>query len=172
MMDFRSLLLDFPSGAAKDLYIQKVIGTKGQFGALLDLSLYDPDPVAWRAAWILDGADELRPGLASAYLDKIVRALPELESKGSLRSLLRMLCRYDIPEKSQGLLIDLCFGYLTSELIPVAVKAHAMLIVYNHVLLYPELKEELVTVLQDQIDNNSVGFLSRARRLIKQMEKL
>jgi hypothetical protein len=171
-MDFRSLLLDFPSGAEKDLYIQKVIGSKDLFATLLDLSLFDPDPVAWRAAWILDGSDELQAGLASRYLNKIVRALPKLESKGSLRSLLRMLCRYDIPEESQGLLIDLCFGYLTSELIPVAVKAHAMQIVYNHVLLYPELKEELVTILEDQIDNNTVGFLSRARRLIKQMEKL
>jgi hypothetical protein len=47
-----------------------------------------------------------------------------------------------------------------------------MQIAYNHVLLYPELKDELVTILEDQIDNNSVGFLSRARRLIKQMEKL
>jgi hypothetical protein len=70
------------------------------------------------------------------------------------------------------LLIDLCFGYLSSEIIPVAVKAHAMQIIYNHVLLYPELKDELVTILEDQIDNNTVGFLSRARRLIKQMEKL
>jgi len=171
-MDFRSLLLDFPSGAEKDLYIQKAIGSKDQFDTLVDLSLYDPDPVAWRAAWILDGADELQPGLAGKYLDKIVQALPMLESKGSLRSLLRMLCRYDIPEEAQGLLIDLCFTYLTSELYPVAVKAHAMQIAYNHVLLYPELKDELVTILEDQIDNNSVGFLSRARRLIKQMEKL
>lgn len=172
MMDFRSLLLDFPSGAAKDLYIQKVIGTEGQFAALLELSLADKDPVAWRAAWILDGADELKPGLAGEYLEKIIGALPNMESKGTLRSLLRMLCRYDIPEESQGLLIDLCFGYLSSELIPVAVKAHAMQILYQHVLIYPELKEELVTILKDQIDNNSVGFLSRARRLIKQMEKL
>ena len=171
-MDFRSLLLDFPSGATKDLYIQKVIRAKSHFVTLLDLALYDEDPVAWRAAWVLDGADELEPGLASDHLVKIVEALPELSSLGTLRSILRMLCRYDIPEDSQGLLIDLCFSYLTSELYPVAVKAHAMQIVYQHVLLYPELKDELITILEDQIENNSVGFLSRARRLIKQMEKL
>ncbi len=171
-MDFRSLLLNFPSGAEKDLYIQEVIGTKGQFGSLLKLALHDKDPVAWRAAWVLDGSDEQEAGLARPYIIKIVKALPALESKGSLRSLLRMLCRHDIPEVVQGLLIDLCFSYLSSELYPVAVKAHAMQIVYLHVLIYPELKDELVTVLEDQIDNNSVGFLSRARRLIKQMEKL
>ena len=171
-MDFQSLLLNFPSGATKDLYIREVIGTKGGFKSLLELALHDKDPVAWRASWVLDGSDEQQPGLATRYLGKIVQALPALESKGSLRSLLRMLCRYDIPEENQGLLIDLCFSYLISELYPLAVKVHAMQIIYNHVLLYPELKDELVTVLEDQMENNTVGFLARGRRLIKQMEKL
>jgi hypothetical protein len=171
-MDFRSLLLNFPSGVEKDLYIREVIGTKGQFGSLLELALHDKDPVAWRASWVLDGSDEQQAGLATSYISKIVQSLPALESKGSLRSLLRLLCRYDIPEEDQGLLIDLCFSYLTSELYPLAVKVHAMQIVYNHVLIYPELKDELVTVLEDQMENNSVGFLARGRRLIKQMEKL
>jgi len=171
-MDFRSLLLNFPSGVEKDIYIKEVIGTKDGFRSLLDLALHDKDPVAWRASWVLDGSDEQQPGLATTYLSKIIQALPALESKGSLRSLLRMLCRYDIPEEKQGLLIDLCFSYLVSELYPLAVKVHAMQIVYNHVLIYPELKDELVTVLEDQMENNSVGFLARGRRLIKQMEKL
>ncbi|TFH20928.1 MAG: hypothetical protein E4H10_16035 [Bacteroidia bacterium] len=171
-MDFRSLLLNFPSGVEKDLYIREVIGTQGQFGSLLELALHDKDPVAWRASWVLDGSDEQQAGLAIPHISKIVRSLPALESKGSLRSLLRLLCRYDIPEEDQGLLIDLCFSYLTSELYPLAVKVHAMQIVYNHVLIYPELKDELATVLEDQMENNSVGFLARARRLIKQMEKL
>ena len=171
-MDFRSLLLNWPSGVEKDLYIREVIGTKGHFGSLLELALHDKDPVAWRASWVLDGSDEQQPGLATRYIRKIIQALPALESKGSLRSLLRMLCRYDIPEEEQGLLIDLCFSYLVSELYPLAVKVHAMQIIYNHVLLYPELKDELVTVLEDQMENNTVGFLARGRRLIKQMEKL
>ena len=95
-----------------------------------------------------------------------------MESKGSLRSLLRLLSRHDIPEDEQGLLIDLCFSYLVSELYPVAVKAHAMQIIYNHVLLYPELKDEFITVIEDQAKNNSVGFKARGNILIKQMEKL
>jgi hypothetical protein len=171
-MDIRSLLLNLSSGVEKDLIIREVIGTRGLVGSLLELALHEKDPVAWRASWILDGSDEQEPGLAASYISKIVRALPALESKGSLRSLLRMLCRYDIPEEEQGLLIDLSFSYLVSELYPLAVKVHAMQIIYNHVLLYPELKDELVTVLEDQMENNTVGFLARGRRLIKQMEKL
>ena len=112
------------------------------------------------------------PGLAVKYISAIVKALPDLKSKGSLRSLLRMLCRHAIPEEEQGMLIDLCFSYLVSGLYPMAVKAHAMMIIYNHVLIYPELKDEFITVMKDQEDNNSVGFKTRAKNLIKQMEKL
>jgi len=171
-MDFRSLLADFPAGAEKDILVGEVIKNESHFKALLQLALHEKDPVAWRACWVLDGSDELKPGLACKYISKIVKALPGLESKGTLRSLLRLLSRYEIPEEEQGLLIDLCFSYLVSELYPVAVKVHAMEIIYRHVLLYPELRDELVAVIEDQIDNNSVGFLARGRRLIKQMEKL
>ena len=171
-MDLRSLLADIPSGIEKNLLIGAVIKSESHFTSLLQLALYEKDPLAWRASWVLDGSDERKPGLARKHIPEIVQALPQLESKGSLRSLLRMLTRYDIPEDEQGLLIDLCFSYLVSEQFPVAVKAHAMLIIYNHVLLYPELKNEFIAVIEDQEDNNSVGFKTRAKNLIKQMEKL
>jgi len=171
-MDFRSLLADIPTGVGRDLLIQEVIKSESHFTLLLELVIHEKDPLAWRAAWVLDGSDEFKPGLARKHISKIVKALPALESLGSLRFLLRMLSRYEIPEEEQGLLIDLCFSYLVSELYPVAVKAHAMQIIYMHVLIYPELKDELIAVIEDQIANNSVGFKSRGRRLIKQMEKL
>lgn len=171
-MDFRSLLADIPSGLGKDLLIREVIKSESHFCTLLQLTLHEKDPLAWRAAWILDGSDEFKPGLASKHIRTIVNALPQLESQGTLRSLLRLLSRYEIHEEEQGLLIDLCFSYLVSELYPVAVKVHAMQIIYLHVLIYPELKDELIAVIEDQIDNNTVGFKSRGRRLIKQMEKL
>ena len=170
-MDFRLLLTNFPSGAEKDLLISEVGKSNDKFATLLNFALFEKDPLAWRASWILDGSDEKHPGLASGYLSKIVQNLPQLESKGTLRSLLRLLCRYDIQEEDQGMLIDLCFGYMVSELYPVAVKVHAMQIIYNHTLIYPELKKELITVIEDQVENNSVGFKSRGTRIVRQLKK-
>lgn len=171
-MDYRSLLTNFPSGAEKEMFIREVGDSQEKFNVLLDLTLHEKDPVAWRAGWILDGSDEQNPGLASGSLSRIIHRLPEIESTGTLRCLLRLLCRYAIDEADQGILIDLCFGYMVSELYPVAVKVHAMQIIYNHVLIYPELKEELVAVIQDQVVNNSVGFKSRGMRIMKQLEEI
>ncbi len=169
-MDFRTLLISFPSGQEKEIYINEAGASVDKFSSLLDIALNEKDPLAWRAAWVLDGSDERFPGLAAESISAIVHRLPKIKSKGTIRSLLRLLCRYDIKKKEQGILIDLCFIYLVSELYPVAVKVHAMQIIYNHVLIYPELKDELVTVITDQVGNNSVGFKSRGMRLIKKLE--
>jgi len=171
-MDYRSLLTNFPSGAEKNFFIHDVGDSEEKFLKLLKLSLNEKDPLAWRAGWILDGSDEQHPGLASNHISKIIQKLPYVESTGTLRCLLRLLSRYKISEDDQGLLIDLCFSYMVSELYPVAVKVHAMQIIYNHVLLYPELKDELVTVIEDQVENNSVAFQSRGKRIISQLEKM
>jgi hypothetical protein len=169
-MDFRSILTNFPSGVEKEILAREVGNSKKNFGSLLDLALFENDPIAWRAAWILDASDEQYPGLASGSLSRIIKRLPHLKSTGSLRSLLRRLCRYQIEEVHQGILVNLCFGYMISERYPVAVKVHAMQILYHHVLLYPDLKEELVTLIRDQVSNNSAGFRSRGMKIINQLE--
>jgi len=170
-MDYRSFLSNIPSGIEKELLIREYGNSEEHFAILLDLSLHEKDPLAWRAAWILDGCDELYPGLAGKHLPEIIGALPGLTSRGALRSLLRLLVRHSIPEDLQGMLIDFCFGCLVSELMPVAVKVHAMQIIYQHALIYPELKGELIGILEDQMDNNSVGFMARGRRIIRELEK-
>ncbi len=169
-MDFRTQLSSFPSGRDREFFIAAVGKSEEIFASLLKLALYEKDPLAWRAAWILDGSDEQNSGLAKNFIQDIVPALEGIKSKGALRSLLRLLCRYDIREEEQGTIIDLCFKYMVSELYPVAVKVHAMQIIYKHVLIYPELKEELITVITDQVANNSVGFKSRGMRIIKQLK--
>jgi hypothetical protein len=170
-MDLKSVLTNLPSGVEREFIIRDVGNSEEKFLLLLELALHEKDPLAWRATWVLDGCDELHPGMATNQISRITRRLPDLESMGSLRSLLRLLCRYEIPEEDQGLLIDLCFGYLVSELYPLAVKVHAMQIIYNHVLLYPELKNELITVIEDQMENNSIGFKSRGKRIISKLKK-
>ena len=171
-MNVRELLQEIPSRFEKEIYVKQIASSEKKFREVLKHCLADKDPISWRASWVLDGASEELPAIATPYISRIVNALPKIRSTGTIRSLLRLLSRYEIDEKDQGVLIDLCFSYMVSELYPVAVKVHAMQIIYNHVLLYPELKAELKTVILDQIDNNSVGFLSRGRRIIKQMEKL
>jgi len=167
----RELLENIPSAKEKAYYISVVSQSKRLFSEMLRFALHEADPYAWRAAWILDGCDELDSSLSEPHISDIIHRLPGLASEGSRRSLLRLLCRHEIPEDDQGLLADQCFQYLVSELHPLAVKVHAMQILYNLTKIYPELGQELITVIEDQIENNTVGFSSRGRRIIKQLRQ-
>ena len=68
-MDFRALLSEFPSGIEKELYINEVQSFPEKFKTLVDIALIEKDPLAWRAAWVLDGSDEKSPGLARDYIN-------------------------------------------------------------------------------------------------------
>lgn len=68
------------------------------------------------------------------------------------------------------MITDLCFESLSRESIPVAVKVHAMEILSRFAEEYPELKNELVNLLREQMVNNSTGFKTRARKIIGRME--
>jgi hypothetical protein len=171
-MDLKSLLTNNLSSSEKELIVRELGDSERNFTTLLELALFEKDPMAWRAAWVLDGCDERHPELSTAFLSRIIRHLPETESMGTLRSMLRLLSRHEILEADQGALIDLCFGTMVSERFPVAVKVYAMQIIYNHVLIYPELKEELVSVIRDQSENNSAGFKARGTLILKQLEKI
>jgi hypothetical protein len=166
----KELLENIPSAKEKTYYISVVSQSERLFSDMLHYALNEADPYAWRAAWIVDGCDEVDASLSEPHISDIIHRLPGRASDGSRRSLLRLLCRHSIPEADQGLLADLCFQYLVSELHPVAVKVHAMQILYNLAMIYPELGQELITVIEDQFENNSVGFSSRGRRIIKQLQ--
>lgn len=140
------------------------------YSLLIDISFSGKKPVDWRAAWVADYLAEIHPSLPEPHLETILRQLNRSMPGGVLRCYLRMLVRYPIPEKYQGLIADLCFESLSRESIPVAVKVHAMEILSRFAEEYPELKNELLIILRDQMVNNSTGFKTRARKIIGILE--
>ncbi len=151
----------------------KVIGTSPDtYKEIIRLSFSKDMPACWRAAWMMDYLAELDPSLPEKHIGQIWEKLPDNNPDGVKRSTLRMLCRYDIPDEQQGMATDLCLDWLIMESIPVAVKAYSMEIMHKITILYPELKDEVIAILNDHMHNNSVGFMARARHIIKALEKL
>jgi len=171
-MDLKQLIEKIPSASEKEILVTNIASSQEKFDELFHFLFGQKDPIAWRTAWIIDGCDEKNPCISDKHLSKIINALPELKSHGVRRSLLRLLSRHIIPEKDQGMLADLCFQYMISEQHPVAVKVYAMQILFNLTRIYPELSRELITVIEDQYENNSAGFKARGTIIISQLEKV
>lgn len=88
-----------------------------------------------------------------------------------LNAILRLLQAIVIPKRLHGEIMSLCFDYVASPDEPVAIKAFSLTILQNLSKQYPEIKQELKTIIEDRWDHESVAFKSRAKRILKELSK-
>jgi hypothetical protein len=78
----------------------------------------------------------------------------------------------DLPEKYHGEIMELCFKYLESPAEALAVRIFSLSVLANLGTHYPEIKPELQLIIEDQLPHQSADFISRAKKVLKQLEKL
>lgn len=142
------------------------------FGQLMNIVLHGSPPVVQRAAWVMGICWEKNPKLFLPYITIAVDSLPRFTNDGVKRQIVKILAAQNIPEGQQGKLADLCFEWIQSATVPVAVKVHCMQILANLANNYPELSIELQAVICEQIPRNSVGFSSRGKKILKQLQTI
>jgi hypothetical protein len=108
--------------------------------------------------------------LLTPYLEKLILNLQNDNLKDATkRSTVRVLQEVKIPENLHGILANICFQYLQNPLEAIAIKVFSMTIIHNLTKDYPELKEELRFILEEQIPFQSAGFRSRAGKILKDL---
>ena len=153
-------------------YVAHCIGDdEREFEQLMNIVLHGKEPVVQRAAWAMDVCMETHPEFLTPYVETLIDALPGFSNDGVRRQIVKALAAREIPQKLEGQIADLCFCWLQSSVIPVAIKIHCMQILANITVHYPDLAVELQTVIIEQIPRNSVGFASRGRKILKQLQK-
>lgn len=144
---------------------------KVRFDEIMRILMEENDPLPARAAWVAEIVTQKNPDFILPYMDKLVHKLSVFTHPGSRRNSLKILSRHEIPEELQGVLIDICFKWIEDAEKTVAVKIFALQIIENHLPLYPELAYELQGVIENQWGKNSVGFKSRAGKILKTIQK-
>jgi len=153
-------------------YVAHCIGNdETEFELLMDVVLHGKEPVVQRAAWAMDVCIETYPWLLSPYVETLIEALFWIRNNGVRRQVVKALSVREIPEKYEGQITDLCFCWMQSSDVPVAIKVHCMQILANIAIRYPDLAGELRSVIIDQIPRNSVGFASRGRKILKRLSQ-
>ena len=170
-MNLEESIKNLSSKHEAELISKYILNNKILFNELFNLMLRKENSIAFRAAWIFDFACEFEPQKGVEYLEKIVNTLSVNLAQGSIRSMLRILTRLEIPESLSGKLIEFCYTVLLNSDYPVAVKVHSTQIIFNISENIPELKAELAAVIEDQIPRNSIGFSSRGKKLLKKLYK-
>jgi len=146
-----------------------VIADKSLFNQLYGFINSDDHRVAWRSCWIIDNASEDCPELLADKLTEIIEALISTNDGSLKRHFTRILCRYTIPEDYLVVLVNRCFELLLpSE--PAAVRVFAMQILFNITRQLPDIKGELVSVIESLRDEGgSAGFINRSEKLLRKL---
>ncbi len=138
------------------------------FAYLVQLMLLNTEPESRKAAWVVDTMTEEHPEmLHEDILGQLIGLLPVACHTALHRHILRMLDRSLIPQAQAGDLLTLCFDYLTSPDEPVAVKVHAMNILYKLSQSEPGLLFELTGILELRMDMEPPGFRNRATKILQ-----
>jgi len=152
--------------------IVKYVGNNPiRFSKLIEVFLEGPYRVTQRIAWALSCCVEENTELIHPHLTKILKFTQKPGVHDSVkRNVVRLLQFIDIPKKHQGLVADICFKFFTNTKEPIAVRVFAMTVLANLAMKIQELKNELIPIIEDQMPFGSAGFVSRGKKVLKQLK--
>lgn len=140
-----------------------------KFEVLMNLFLYDSYRVGQRSAWAVNYCATRHPHLIKPYLNKMIDYMHQTVHVAVKRNTLRLLQFIDIPEKLSGKIANICFEFLQSKDEPVAVKVFSMSVLAKICKTHPDLKNELKIIVEEQLPYSTAGFLSRAKKILKEL---
>lgn len=140
---------------------------------LIQLVLSNENIVAQRASWTMSHCFDLRPNLITQHISDLLSLLNENKSHVAIkRNILRIAQTTPIPPTHIDDLINNCFNYLQDRQETTGVKMFALVIISNILPQYPDLGRELTLILEDQLDHVTVGFKSKAKKVLIEIKKL
>ncbi|MFA6455600.1 MAG: hypothetical protein WCW40_02170 [Bacteroidota bacterium] len=143
-----------------------------RFGQLIHLLLTGEDRVAVRCAWIISHCADQYPAIVTPWISKLVRRAGEEHVPQAVqRNVARVLQFIDIPRTHQGSVTNLCFDFLQNPSIPVSVKVFSMTVLSNIAKDEPDLKHEIVLVIEQLLPYGTAGIRSRAQKVLKRLKE-
>lgn len=150
--------------------IKEIENHPEHFHTLMEIALNGKSNKSWRAAWMADKIHDKNPGLLLPYIDGIIKRVKIKIDGGRLRHFLKLLSMHPIPEAEQSFFLDFCLNLLTSDKEPPAIRVHAMQILYNLSESEPDLKPEILAVIENEIELHSTpGIISRGTKLVRKL---
>jgi hypothetical protein len=140
---------------------------------IMSKALDDSQPENWRAVWMVDKIHEKHPNLVIQYLPAMTEFLLTTRNASKKRHLLKLVSLHEVPEDKVALLLNFCVEVFTNATEPVAVRVHAMQILFNIAQKEHDFSGELIDLIEHEIEyHGSAGIASRGRKLIMEMHKM
>ena len=169
-VDFKNILAD-SSRKLADIAASLVLEEPDRINKITTLLMADDDPFSSRAARVLSICSEKFPELFEKQQNIIIPSLPDLRSEGVIRNILKILADSPVrlTKKNKGILLGLCFDWLEDLSKPVSIRVHAMQFIFKTSLHETNIKNELISILENNYADGSMGFRTRADKILKKL---
>lgn len=170
-MDYSKQLDQTHNKANVKLIAHHVGNDPDRFALLMQLFFDADNRIAQRAAHVVSHCVDAYPSLLAPYIGQMVAHLNTNPKVAIKRNTVRVLQNQRIPEEYQGTLVEKCFEYVASNKEAIAVRAFSMTVLCNMTKIYPELKNELILVVEEAIENGSPGLVNRGKKILMELKK-
>lgn len=150
---------------------REIGGDADRFEVAWEIFCKGEPPLPQRMSWAMSILMEEQPALAVKYGATIAARIPYMSHPAELRMALRTLAAHQVPMTAVGDLLLHLFPLLEDPQTPIAIRVHAMQILYNISSLEPDLKRELLLVIEAFANNSGPGFANRAGKLIPKLRR-
>lgn len=155
------------------LIIREISDFPQHLSALMELVFDDSDPKNWRAAYLVEKIHDQHPELVVPSLPAMTDFLLITQNASKKRHLLKLISLHPIPEDRMVDMLNYCIDVFTSAAEPVAVRVHAMQVLFNIAQVEPDFSGELIELIQHEIEfHGSAGISSRGKKLLKKLAHL
>jgi len=171
-LNLKEVVLKEHSKKQCEKIVDYVGNSPSRFSELVNLFLEGPYRITQRAAWPLSCCVEKNPKLIEPHLKKILKYSQKPGVQDAVkRNVVRLLQFIEVPKRLQGLTAKICFQFFNDKKEPIAVRVFSMTVLANLANKLPDLKNELIPLIEDQMPYGSAGFISRGKKVLKELKK-
>ncbi|MCB0801535.1 MAG: hypothetical protein KDB74_00430 [Flavobacteriales bacterium] len=173
-MNYREQLLKEHSKANSLILVDYIGNSQERFDEFMHCFFTNEYRVNQRSAMVLSACFDRRPHLIHKHLDRLINQLNEPQLHVALkRNTIRILQFLPIPESLESGLFDNCLKFILDPKEAIAVKAFSMKVCVNICKRYPELKHELIPIIEDQMErSDKMGIQARGKAMLKELAKI
>jgi hypothetical protein len=146
--------------------VNEVTKTPEYYVMLMEIALYGNQRKSWRAAYLIDKINDNHPVLLNPFLNKMIEQVKVEKSHSKKRHFLKLISQNELPPDQQGFMFDFCMKTFTSAKEDLAVRVHAMQVLYNISEKETGLKPEILALIEYEMENHSsAGIISRGNKI-------
>jgi hypothetical protein len=173
MHHYEAKLVD-SSRIIADMLVNDIDHDQVKFNEMFDLAMRDEYPLSMRAARIISLCAERYVDLVQPHISAMINSLQQIKVEGVKRGFLKIFAESPVMlnEDETGLLTDMAFNYLSNQQEAIAVRYYCIDILLKVAGQYPEIGNELSSVLNSLPDDSASGLKAKCTQALKVLKRI